>query len=457
MITKGYIESVVGESEVTVRCPIFDGIKGNDRFSINLSSSPISTYPGISPNLKSGDVVFVGFEENNRYKPVVLGYLCDTNKDTYVDINVSSLKTESATFNGELSIGNVTNDELICLEGLSESVPEFISSTSEKTEEQKKLNSSLLKTIETHNEELSELETKINGVKEIADAYKTLLGEASDETEETIYGMINLDDKEILRISDLVGQVPEGETIRGMLNSLQDICSEMSDMLEEANGKLSSNYSSDNSPSSDSPNNTSNGTSSEDTRGTPSFGNGSMISRAEQMVNVQWSPKKTFYKWNSSGEFEAGNVYTGMPYSMFSFGYSYDEWKKHSEENETYEGDTGRGYRKGPKYGSCCADFVSEVVGLPSIVRTCPGLLSSSQFTKLTGEDAKIENIKAGDVLVTDTAQHAIWVGSISNDSIVIYEQTPPSARRVELSKSSNTSSDGYFRFGGKYTTILRP
>ena len=446
MITKGYIESVVGDSEVTVRCPIFDGIKGGNRFSVDLSSSPINTYPGISPNLKSGDVVFVGFEENNRYKPVVLGYLCNSNSDTFVDISVNSMEADSVTLNGSVSIGDVTNDEIFCLEGLSEPVIDFFDSTSRDILEHKSLNADLLKKINGHAKKLDLLKTNIEAVESKTLAFKKLLGEITDTTEETISGMINVDGTDIQKLSDLIGQVPEGATIRQMLDEIETLCGEISTMLEEASNKLGpsssdSSDSSDDSGSSDS----------------PSFGSSDMMSRAERIVNVQWKANSSFKKWNSSSDFEEGKTYTGMPYSMFSFGYSFDDWKKHSDENVTHGGDIpGRGFRSGPKYGSCCSDFVSEVVGLPSIIRTCSGLASSSFFTKLTGEDAKIDKIQAGDVMLADSGGHVMWVGSVSGDTITIYEQTPPVAKKTKISKAGSTSPDGYLNYGGQYSTILR-
>ena len=182
-----------------------------------------------------------------------------------------------------------------------------------------------------------------------------------------------------------------------------------------------------------------------------------MLGRAEKMINVQWTPISSFKQWNSNKFFEANKTYSGIPYTLFDFGYKYDTWKKYANKNETYKGNISNyGYREGPKYGSCCADFVSEILGLPAHIRTCSGLMNNSKYLKkYEGDEAKINNIKAGDSLISSNKGHAIWVGKVSDEDIVVYEQTPPLAKKTIVSKKS--VENGFLKHGNVYKYILRP
>lgn len=79
MIQKAIVESIEGEYQVKVRIPKYDKMS-TDGFSYDeLSTSIICSSPGTLVNYSVGDIVLVGFENNEINKPVVLGLLYTNN------------------------------------------------------------------------------------------------------------------------------------------------------------------------------------------------------------------------------------------------------------------------------------------------------------------------------------------------------------------------------------------
>ncbi|MBQ8228948.1 MAG: fibronectin type III domain-containing protein [Clostridia bacterium] len=200
----------------------------------------------------------------------------------------------------------------------------------------------------------------------------------------------------------------------------------------------------------------------------------SMRARAEQIVNFEWIPQKNISTWNGnktesgSTVFKKGSTVVGMPYTLFTSEVvddsllSLKQFKKKASSNYSATAEcvsTSNNSRTGPVYGSCCATFVSEVFGgsLMSgdnpVEDSCKKLIKSA-YTK-TIRNATVGDIKEGDALVNTSEHHIIWVSEITSTSLVIYEQTPPIARKKTISKPSNSKTLTYE--GGTYPTIVRP
>ena len=130
MITKAIVEEVKDDGfTIKVRIPIIDAIEGakNATTSDLLSEAPICTISNVYNTVNKGDIVFVGFEDNDIGKPIVLGSL-SLNKaratdSTKADIIARSLQvTSMVTLPDSTTIGRVTDKEIACLAGVKSGI-----------------------------------------------------------------------------------------------------------------------------------------------------------------------------------------------------------------------------------------------------------------------------------------------------------------------------------------------
>lgn len=429
MITKGIIEEVLSDNKVKVRCPVLDKIPSADLSNNNLNIAIICTLPGIYINPRKGDIVFVGFENENFSLPIVLGYLFLND-----GINSSnSLQIGSLTVNKDISlpknttIGSINWNEIYTLKNLSNNLKETFNNLDNDIEENENSINNLQSTLDKIENILNEIENFLKKESFNVDELKNLIGNFGDTDSSSLFGKVYSIINTLNNIEKYLGNFSKENTLENQLSKIDSMIDSIS------------NYSASTTPVfNDEPN--------------------CMLARAERMITVTWKPKYSFNKWNSSEKFIAGQTYMGMPYTMFSGGYKYDAWKKHAEDNISTTGSIpGYGERIGPLYGSCCADFVSETLGLPTHQRSCLGLSGQTKYLKkLTGEDAKASRILAGDVLLATSGNHVMWVGNVNGDILTIYEQNPPLAHKFTLSISNNTKN-GFIYWGSEYGVILRP
>ncbi len=196
-----------------------------------------------------------------------------------------------------------------------------------------------------------------------------------------------------------------------------------------------------------------------------------MKERAEAIVNYEWVPAQDIEVWNENpynglNYFPAGEIVTGMPYTLFYNELGVDSLLSLNQ----YEAVVSENYsttayctsvsaeRTGPAYGSCCATFVSEILGGNFMYDGNPrydsvsGIRSSSYGT--TSWNVKLDELKEGDAVSNASGGHIIWIGEITEDSITLYEQTPPVARKVTISKNQ-TDSSGYLVYGNSTFNIV--
>ncbi len=119
MITKAIIEQIYSDGyHYRVRIPILHKIE-NAPGATPFNELPIALVcfaPGCKPNLDVGDVVYVGFENNQYSEPVILGMLLnDSYKESSASIIADSINASvNATFpQSNVNFGNVSISDMI--------------------------------------------------------------------------------------------------------------------------------------------------------------------------------------------------------------------------------------------------------------------------------------------------------------------------------------------------------
>lgn len=127
MITRGYITKKlnVDSSKVTVRLPIFETANNNEAnvhnpFEVEAS---IMMTPGNFLGYNVGDVVIIGFEDNDYSKPIILGklFISVEEKNTVKEVMDQLSVGSTAELPENTSIGNVSSKDIEALSGMGAS------------------------------------------------------------------------------------------------------------------------------------------------------------------------------------------------------------------------------------------------------------------------------------------------------------------------------------------------
>jgi hypothetical protein len=135
MITKAIVEEIISPYSARVRMPILNAIKGAKQSTPTdeLSIATICTIPNAKNNINVGDIVFVGFEDNDYSKPIIIGHLFKENKtkdlydNTSLDLVLRSLNVQyDTTLSSNTKIGEVIGKEIQCLQGIRSNIQKQI-------------------------------------------------------------------------------------------------------------------------------------------------------------------------------------------------------------------------------------------------------------------------------------------------------------------------------------------
>lgn len=125
-MTRAIVEGMVDDFHYRVRIPVLNKIAAAIGATPveELSIATISISPGVSPKFRSGDIVFVEFEEGDTSKPVIVGSLFNTLDSQIVsDAKFDSLSVNvNTTLKRETQIGEVTADNIANIKGLNTNV-----------------------------------------------------------------------------------------------------------------------------------------------------------------------------------------------------------------------------------------------------------------------------------------------------------------------------------------------
>ena len=114
MITKGIIKEIVDDYSAVVNVPLLN----NDVTCI------LCSLPNSNIKLQLEDVVFVGFEDYDLSKGVIIGFLFKESANlSSISAEIDSLIVNSnATFSKSIQIGDITYSQLKYLSGLSQNI-----------------------------------------------------------------------------------------------------------------------------------------------------------------------------------------------------------------------------------------------------------------------------------------------------------------------------------------------
>ena len=131
-MTRAIVEGMVDDFHYRVRIPVLNKIASAIGATPveELSIATIAVAPGVSPKFRSGDIVFVEFEEGDTSKPVIVGSLFNTLDSKIVsDAKFDSLSVNvNTTLQRETQIGEVTADNIANIKGLNTNVQSEIDS-----------------------------------------------------------------------------------------------------------------------------------------------------------------------------------------------------------------------------------------------------------------------------------------------------------------------------------------
>ena len=131
-MTRAIVEGMVDDFHYRVRIPVLNKIAAAIGATPveELSIATIAVAPGVSPKFRSGDIVFVEFEEGDSSKPVIVGSLFNTLDSKIVsDAKFDSLSVNvNTTLQRETQIGEVTADNIANIKGLNTNVQSEIDS-----------------------------------------------------------------------------------------------------------------------------------------------------------------------------------------------------------------------------------------------------------------------------------------------------------------------------------------
>lgn len=126
MITKAYIEEIEDNYTVKVRIPIFNKSRESSDCTptSELNKAYFLTLPNLRITPQIGDTVIVGFENNDRSKPVILGFLyCNKKEESISDTILHSLVVDGeAVLPSNTSIGGISSKQISFLSNLREDV-----------------------------------------------------------------------------------------------------------------------------------------------------------------------------------------------------------------------------------------------------------------------------------------------------------------------------------------------
>ena len=131
-MVKGIIEKVENKYSYKVRIPVFHKIENTPGATPtdNLPTVPVCTLPGVNPIYQVGDIVWLGFENDEIGTPVIIGLLYREEQSNAIsDMDCASITVQvDAKFPASTKIGDIGDKSLQALPQIIDAVNNLQSS-----------------------------------------------------------------------------------------------------------------------------------------------------------------------------------------------------------------------------------------------------------------------------------------------------------------------------------------
>lgn len=191
-MTRAIVEGRLDNYHYRVRIPLLN------KLSTSVGATPTSelaiatvvVVPGLSPRFRTGDVVFIDYEENDTSRPVIVGRLYNESGSQIV--SDAALDSLQVSVNTELpattSIGNVTPTNILYLQGVSNNIQYQFDENSEQHENFVQKISELTTQVNGFSTTTDELNTQINNIKQNVNSVNNSI----EQIQETLEGPLIL-------------------------------------------------------------------------------------------------------------------------------------------------------------------------------------------------------------------------------------------------------------------------
>ena len=222
MIVKGIIESTF-KNQAKVRIPIFDKVFSASLGTEynNLSEATMCVPPKFDMNIKQGDTVYILFEDNNRQKPIIIGFV-KNDKNSFCNSETIDLHIEnSANLSDNVSIGDVNKDNIKNLSELTKNVQNFLNITKENVNNKVLNINNINNNININN--INNINNNINILNKNLENIENLIGkEDSNVMDNTLFGQLNFAYNYLEETLLKIGNVDFNKKITDIINDYLD-------------------------------------------------------------------------------------------------------------------------------------------------------------------------------------------------------------------------------------------
>ena len=234
MITKAIIEKIVSNRSYQVRIPIFDKVQSASLSNNSLQTAYVSSQLNNGMNLSIGDIVFVDFEDNSYFNPVIVGILySQDNTKSIPDVEFNSLKvSNNAAFSKDTYMGDsITYENIVCLKNSEKNIQLQLDELLNSLEEYRDKLSEQIKAISDNSQHIESAKKESDSIDTNILVMRSIFGNSSDKTEETLYGKLNSLSKRIDTVLSSVGTIDENTTF---FERLQNINSRLEKLMKSS-------------------------------------------------------------------------------------------------------------------------------------------------------------------------------------------------------------------------------